>query len=57
MSQHAATIESLPLAFAVLKEMQADGLGWREGYGPLGREAPADTVTTARPGRRGARLS
>ena len=26
MSQRAATIESLPMAFALVKEMQADGL-------------------------------
>ena len=31
MSQRAATIESLPMAFALVKEMQADGLEWDEG--------------------------
>ena len=28
MPQHAATIESLPMAFEMVKEMQADGLEW-----------------------------
>ena len=35
MSQHAATIESLPMAFALVNETQADGLEWGEGYRPL----------------------
>ena len=39
MPQRAATIESLPMAFAFVKAMQADGLEWGEGYRPLGREA------------------
>ena len=39
MSQRAATIESLPVAFEVVKAMQADGLEWGEGYRPLGRAA------------------
>jgi hypothetical protein len=30
MSQRAATIESLPMAFEMVKAMQADGLGWGE---------------------------
>ena len=36
MPQRTATIESLPMAFALLKEMQAHGLEWGEGYRPLG---------------------
>ena len=35
MPQHAATIESLSMAFALVKEMQADGLECGEGYRPL----------------------
>jgi len=41
MSQRAATIESLPIAFEMVKAMQADGLEWAEGYRPLGRQALA----------------
>ena len=37
MPQRTATIESLPIAFALVKEMQADGLEWGEDYRPLGR--------------------
>ena len=44
MPQHAATIESLPMAFALVKEMQADGLDWGEGYRPLGRRALAEII-------------
>ncbi len=36
MLQQAATIESLPMAFEVVKAMQADGLEWGGGYRPLG---------------------
>jgi putative transposase len=39
MSQRAATIESLPMAFEVVKAMQGDGLEWGEGYRPLCRQA------------------
>jgi putative transposase len=39
MSQQAATITSLPVAFEVVKAMQADGLDWDEGYRPVGRQA------------------
>ena len=44
MLQRTATIESLPMAFALVKEMQADGLEWGEGYRPLGREALAEII-------------
>ena len=44
MPQHAATIESLPMAFAMVKEMQADGLEWGEDYRPLGRQALAEII-------------
>lgn len=41
MPQQAATIESLPMAFELVKSMQAGGLDWGEGYRPLGRRALA----------------
>jgi putative transposase len=44
MPQHAATIESLPMAFALVKAMQADGLEWSEGYRALGRQALAAII-------------
>jgi transcriptional regulator with XRE-family HTH domain len=44
MPQQAATIESLPMAFEVVKAMQADGLDWGEGYRPLGRQAIAEIL-------------
>ena len=44
MSQQAATIESLALAFEVVKSMQADGLEWGEGYRSLGRQALAEII-------------
>ena len=39
MPQQAATITSLPMAFEIVKAMQADGLDWDEGYRPIGRQA------------------
>jgi hypothetical protein len=44
MSQRAATIESLPVAFEMVKAMQADGLEWGEDYRPLGRQALAEII-------------
>ena len=44
MPQQAVTIENLPQAFEVVKEMQAGGLDWGEGYRPLGRQAPAGII-------------
>lgn len=44
MSQRAATIESLPAAFEMVKAMQADGLEWGEDYRPLGRQALAEII-------------
>ena len=44
MPQRAATIESLPAAFEVVKAMRADGLDWGEGYRPLGRQALAEII-------------
>jgi hypothetical protein len=44
MSQRTATITSLPMAFEVVKAMQADGLDWDEGYRPLGRQALAEII-------------
>ena len=44
MPQRAATIESLPMAFEVVKTMQADGLEWGESYRPLGRRALAEII-------------
>jgi putative transposase len=44
MSQQAATITSLPMAFEMVKAMQAEGLEWGEGYRPLGRQAVAAII-------------
>lgn len=44
MSQQAATIESLPMAFEFVKAMRADGLDWGEGYRPLGRQVLAAVI-------------
>ena len=44
MSQRAATITSLPMAFEIVKAMQADGLEWGEGYRPLGRQALEEII-------------
>ena len=41
---HMATIESLPVAFEMVKAMQADGLDWGEGYRPLGRQALEEII-------------
>jgi len=44
MPQRSAAITSLPQAFEVVKEMQADGLEWGEGYRPLGRQALVEII-------------
>ena len=44
MPQQAVTFTSLPQAFEVVKEMQADGLDWGEGYRPLGRQALVEII-------------
>ena len=44
MSQRAATITSLPMAFEVVKAMQAEGLEWGERYRPLGRQALEEII-------------
>jgi hypothetical protein len=44
MSQQAATITSLPMAFEVVKAMRAEGLEWGEGYRPLGRQALEEII-------------
>ena len=44
MPQQAATIESLPEAFELVKAMQGGGLDWGEGYRPLGRLALAAII-------------
>src|SRR5215468_3605923 len=44
MSQRAATITSLSMAFEVVKTMQAEGLDWGEGYRPLGRQALQEII-------------
>lgn len=44
MSQQAATIESLPMAFELVKAMRADGLDWGEGYRPVARQALAEII-------------
>jgi putative transposase len=40
----AVTIRSLPMAFELVKGMQAQGLDWGEGYRRLGRDAVADIL-------------
>jgi hypothetical protein len=44
MSQRIATIESLPMAFEVVKAMQADRLEWDEYYRPFARQALAEII-------------
>ena len=44
MSQRAATITSLPVAFEVVKAMQGDNLEWGEDYRPLARQAVAEII-------------
>jgi putative transposase len=44
MSQRAATIESLPVAFEIVKAMQGDGLELGEGYRPLARQALQEII-------------
>jgi Transposase, Mutator family len=44
MSQRAATITGPPVAFEVMKAMQADGLDWGEGCRPLGRRALEEII-------------
>lgn len=44
MSQRAATITSLPVAYGIVKAMQADGLDWSEGLRPLSRQAVAEII-------------
>jgi hypothetical protein len=46
VAQRAATIESLPAAFEVVKAMQAEGLDWGEGCRPLARQALAEIIET-----------
>ena len=46
MPQRAATIESLGQAFELVKAMQMEGLGWGEGYRPVGRKALAEIIET-----------
>lgn len=44
MSRRAATIKSLPMAFEVVKAMQADSLEWDEDYRPFARQALAEII-------------
>jgi hypothetical protein len=44
MSQQAATISDLPMAFEVAKAMQADGLGWGEGDRSFAGRALAEII-------------
>jgi putative transposase len=46
MLQRAATIDSLPAPFEVVKAMQADGLDWGDGWRRLGRRALAEIIET-----------
>lgn len=44
MPQRAAAIQSLPVAFAMLKAMEAEGLEWGDGYRIAGRRALAEII-------------
>jgi hypothetical protein len=44
MPKRTATIESLPMAFAFVTAMRAEGREWGEGYRPLGRAAIARII-------------
>ena len=44
MPQRAATIESLPMAFALVKEMQADGLEWASAIVPSARQELSEII-------------
>jgi transposase-like protein len=44
MSQRAATIESLAVAFEVVKATQADGVDWNDDYRPFARQALAEII-------------
>ena len=44
MSQRTATVVSLPMAFEMVKAMQADGLQWDEDCRPLARKAIAEII-------------
>jgi putative transposase len=41
---HAVTIKSLPAAFAMMKAMQVEGLGWGEDCRPLARQAVVEII-------------
>jgi hypothetical protein len=41
---HGVTIRSLPAAFALMKAMQGDGLGWSEDCRPAARRALAEII-------------
>jgi transposase-like protein len=41
---HAVTIKSLPAAFAMMKAMHAEGLGWGENFRPLARQALTEII-------------
>jgi hypothetical protein len=41
---HAVTIKSLPAALAMMKAMQAEGLGWGEELRPLVRRALTEVI-------------
>ena len=46
MPQRAVTIESLPQAFDVVKEMQVDGLDWGEGYAVFIHQNKSQGIST-----------
>ena len=41
---HAVTIKSLPAAFALMKAMQVEGLGFGEDWRPLARQAMTEII-------------
>ena len=44
LQQKIATIESIPMALAVVKEMQACGLDWGGGYRAIARRSLAEVM-------------
>ena len=46
MPLHGTTIETLPEALAIVKEMEVDQLDWNVGYRPLARQAMTEIIET-----------
>jgi transposase-like protein len=54
---HSATIQSLPVAFEMMKVMQDEGLGWREDCRPLAQRALSEIIEDSLAARVDAYLS